>query len=82
MKILNAAFIILLVFNVGCSTSTQSVGSLPLPQSTAPLAKSYPNAKIQANQLNDAVLAGDYEKAADLTVSKARPIDWLGVLNI
>ncbi|HEV8429355.1 MAG TPA: hypothetical protein VGQ41_15750 [Pyrinomonadaceae bacterium] len=70
MKILNAAFIILLVFNIGCSTSTHSVADRPLPQSSASLAKSHPNAKIQANQLNHAVLAGDYEKAADLTFQK------------
>ncbi|HET6977410.1 MAG TPA: hypothetical protein VFI24_13860 [Pyrinomonadaceae bacterium] len=61
MTILNTAFITLLVFNVGCT---------PLLQSNSTIPKSYPNAKIKANQLNDAVLAGDYEKAADLTYPK------------
>ena len=70
MRILNAAFITLLAFNIGCNASTRSVANGPLPQSNSPLAKSYPNGKIQANQLNDAVLAGDYEKAADLTYQK------------
>ena len=70
MKILNATFIALLAFNIACSKSTHSVSNGPLPQSNSPLAKSYPNAKTQANQLNDAILAGDYEKAADLTNQK------------
>ena len=70
MKILNAAFITLLVFNIGCSSSTPFVANGPLPQSNSSVAKSYPNAKIQANELNDAVLAGDYEKAANLTYQK------------
>lgn len=70
MKILNATLITLLTFNIGCNASTHSVANRPLPQSNSRLAKSYPNAKIQANELNDAVLAGDYEKAADLTYQK------------
>jgi hypothetical protein len=70
MKILSTALITLLIFNVGCDASTRSVANRPLQQSNSSLAKSYPNAKIQANQLNDAVLAGDYEKAADLTYQK------------
>lgn len=69
MKIPEAAFIILLALNIGCGRDHRSVANAPLPQSTQ-RAKSYPNAKIQANQLNDAVLAGDYEKAADLTYKK------------
>ena len=47
-----------------------TVANGPLPQSNSQPAKFYPNAKLQANQLNDAVLAGDYEKAADLTYQK------------
>ena len=69
MKILEATLIALLAFYLeGSSTST--VAKVLLPQANSPLAQSYPQAKIQANQLNDAVLAGDYEKAADLTYPK------------
>ena len=69
MKTLNVVFVTLLAFNLGCSTSTGSRADGPVPQSS-PVAKSYPQARIQANQLNDAMLAGDYEKAADLTYPK------------
>ena len=67
MKTLNAAFITLLVFNIACSKTSRFVEDAPVPQSNSTTPKSYPTAKLQANQLNDAVLAGDYEKAADLT---------------
>ncbi|HEX6718574.1 MAG TPA: hypothetical protein VF088_15815 [Pyrinomonadaceae bacterium] len=70
MKILNAAFITLLVFNIVCSSRTPFVANGPSLQSNSSFAKSYPNAKIQANELNDAMLAGDYEKAANLTYQK------------
>jgi hypothetical protein len=69
MRILNAAFISLLIVNIACGKATRSVANTPSPQSNS-TAQSYPNAKIQANQLNDAVLAGDYSKAADLTYPK------------
>src|SRR5262245_49892647 len=70
MTFLNALFITLLAFNIGFCSTTCSVTNGPLPQSNARLPRSYPNAKLQANQLNDAMLAGDYEKAADLTYQK------------
>jgi len=70
MKILNAVFITLLTFNIASNVSAHFVAKRSLAQSNSPLAKSYPNAKIKANQLNDAVLAEDYEKAADLTHQK------------
>ena len=69
MKILEATLTALLAFNLE-GRSTFSVAKVLLSQANSPLAQSYPKAKIQANQLNDAVLAGDYEKAADLTYSK------------
>jgi hypothetical protein len=69
MKILEATLIGLLAFNLECS-STSAVANVRLQKGNSPLAQSYPKAKIQANQLNDAVLAGDYEKAADLTYPK------------
>ena len=70
MKILNSALIALLIFNVGCGNANRSAANAQSPQSNSTAQKSYPNAKIQANQLNDAVLAADYAKAADLTYPK------------
>ena len=70
MKILNAAFITLLIFNSGCGKANRSAANAQSPHAISKASKDYPNAKRQANQLNDAVLAGDYSKAADLTYPK------------
>src|SRR6476620_5708324 len=67
MKMLDAVLITLLVMHVAFANTTPSVANTPLAQSTSTPSKQYPNAKTQANQLNDAVLSEDYEKAADLT---------------
>ena len=69
MRILATVLISLLVTQVACA-KTPSAANAPSPQSTSTASKQYPNAKAQANQLNDAVLSGDYEKAADLTYPK------------
>jgi hypothetical protein len=73
MKILDAVSITLLVMRVACANTTLAVAYAPLAQSTSTPStpsKQYPNAKTQANQLNNAVLSEDYEKAADLTYPK------------
>jgi hypothetical protein len=70
MKILDAVLITLLVMHVACANTTRSVATAPLAQAASTPSKQYPDAKTQANQLNDAVLSGDYEKAADLTYPK------------
>ncbi len=67
MKIADAAFLSLLICQIGCGKTAPSAKNTPLAQSTSTASKTYPNAKAQANQLNDAVLSGDYDKAADLT---------------
>jgi hypothetical protein len=69
MRILTTILISLLVTQVACA-KTPSVANAPSPQSTSTGSKQYPNAKALANQLNDAVLSGEYEKAADLTYPK------------
>jgi hypothetical protein len=70
MKTLSAAFITLLIFNAVCGNANRSTANAQSPQANSKAPKSYPNARIQANQLNDAMLAGDYAKAADLTNPK------------
>jgi len=67
MKLLNACLLTLVI--LACGPTALSQTKKPKPRSQ-PSTKSYPNAKTQANQLNDAVLSGDYEKAADLTYPK------------
>lgn len=69
MKIFNVGFITLLVFQSVCGQTAPSTTKAS-PQSTTAPAKSYPNAKTQANQLAEATIKGDYEKAADLTYPK------------
>jgi hypothetical protein len=86
MIILKAAFIILLISNVACGKANRSAANAQLPQLNSTAQKAYPNAKIQANQLNDAVLAADYGKAADLTYPKLIQLiggraKYLGVLK-
>lgn len=73
MKLLNACLLTLFIIACGQpalsqTKKPQSRSKSTSTKSTTP--KSYPNAKTQANQLNDAVLSGDYEKAADLTYPK------------
>jgi hypothetical protein len=71
MKILNTVCVSLLVFQIAWGRTTHSVTDASSPQSTSTaVTKQYPNAKTQANQFNDAVLSGDYAKAADLTYPK------------
>ena len=68
MKILSSVLITVLVLHVAFVAFAKPPQSSTNPSSaqTKP-ANEYPNAKIQANELNEAVLAGKYEKAADLT---------------
>ena len=68
MKLLNACLLTLFILACGQPALSQTNKSKPRSKPTSP--RSYPNAKTQANQLNDAVLSGDYEKAADLTYPK------------
>lgn len=70
MKLINASFVTLLVLQIVCGNTAPSGRNVSLYQSASTAAKLYPNAKAQANQLNDAVISGDYEKAADLTLPK------------
>jgi hypothetical protein len=70
MKIVIAGFVALFVFHTVCGQTAPSTTNAPQSQSTSTSSKSYPNAKTQANLLTDAVLRGDYEKAADLTYPK------------
>ena len=69
MKNLDAVLITLLVMHVACA-ATPFVAIASLAQSTSTPSKQYPNAKTLANQLNEAVLSEDYERAADLTYPK------------
>lgn len=68
MKLLNACLLTLFILACGQPALSQTNKSKPRSKPTS--TRSYPNAKTQANQLNDAVLSGDYEKAADLTYPK------------
>ena len=71
MKLLNICLLTLSILAGGQIALSQT--KKPRSKSTSTKStstKSYPNAKTQANQLNDAILAGDYEKAADLTYPK------------
>jgi hypothetical protein len=68
MKILGSLLITVLVVHVAFATQTQSGAATSAQTSSAQTkASEYPNAKVQANELSEAVLAGKYERAADLT---------------
>jgi len=69
MKLASACLLFFVTLQIASAEIICSVTET-LAQSTPTTAKSYPTAKTQANQLNDAVLSGDYEKAADLTYPK------------
>jgi len=57
-----------LILQLGGAAMVSSVtNAFPFQSNAAQAKKEYPNAKTQANELNEAVLAGKYEKAADLT---------------
>lgn len=66
MKILSSVFVAVLMLQVACGNMSQS--SATSPQANA--ANKYPNAKIQANELTAAVVAGDYVRARELTHPK------------
>jgi hypothetical protein len=70
MRIITAILIGILWTQSACAKTAPSHLNAPSPQSTSTVSNQYPNAKAQANQLNDAILSGDYEKAADLTYPK------------
>lgn len=69
MKTFSGVLITVFVINVACGKPTHStpVSNSSPAQSSSPAANDYPNAKRLANELNEATLTGNYEKAADLT---------------
>ena len=69
MKILTAGFVTLLLFYSASGQAAPSAAK-PTPAQAASSSSKYPNARKQADQLAEAILVGDYEKAADLTYPK------------
>ena len=72
-KAISVAFIALLVTLLACAqANSQKPTNAPPPQSetASPSPKYYKSLKVQATQLSDAVLGGDYAKVADLTFPK------------
>lgn len=70
MKIIIAGFITLLVFHTASGQAAPPATKPTPAQEASNSSRSYPNAKTQANQLAEAILLGEYEKAADLTYPK------------
>jgi hypothetical protein len=73
MKSINSILIALVLLQIAFGKTEYSeriAGGSSSQSKATPAPKPYPNAKTQANQLNDAVLSGDYAKAADLTYPK------------
>lgn len=62
----------LVLLPIACGASISSTQQSLNQQRNAAesVAKEYPNLKLQAEQLNEAVLTGDYAKAAELTYPK------------
>jgi hypothetical protein len=71
-RLLIISIMTLVLMGIACGASNSSTQQALNQQRNAaePVARKYPRLKMQADQLNEAVLKGDYAKAAELTYPK------------